>query len=200
MNRTLIATLAVVSTSSVAVAGTDTQNNGVNATDTITIQADVTNSITITVAGDGTDTVLLAADSLLDFGTVDAYGNQDAGGNTAGSNTVNAGYGGAFVIGSLEVTVNFQGYGDAELTLERGAIGGTGTGTPDVVFAIGAAGATDWSTAVGSAVPQTPAPPQSLGASLADAASVDVQVGFGLPTTISSGTYTADLLFTAIGS
>lgn len=200
MNRCLVIALGLTLTSASALAGTDTQTNGVNATDTITMQADVTNSITLTVAGDGTDTVLLSADSLMDFGTVDAYGNQDAGGNTMGTNTVNAGYGGAFAIGTLEVTVQFQGYGEAEVTLERGAIGGTGAGTPDVVFAIGAAGATDWSTATGTAIPQTPAPPESLGASLADAATVDVQVGFGLPTTITSGTYTTDLLITAIGT
>ena len=192
--------LGIVLTPGLAFAGTDTQTNGVNATDTITMQADVTNSITLTVAGDGTDTVLLSADSLMDFGSVDAYGNQDAGGNTVGSNTANSGYGGAFAIGSLQVTVEFQGYGEAEVTLERGAIGGTGTGTPDIVFALGEPGDTDWSTATGTAVPQTPAPPESLGASLADSATVDVQVGFGLPTTITSGTYTTDLLFTAIGT
>ena len=200
MKRSLAIGIGIVLTPALAFAGTDTQTNGVNATDTITMQADVTNTITLTVSGDGTDTVLLSADSLMDFGTVDAYGNQDAGGNTVGSNTQNAGYGGAFVIGSLQVTVDFQGYGEAEVTLERGAIGGTGTGTPDVVYALGAPGDTDWSSAVGTAVPQTPAPPESLGSSLADAATVDVQVGFGLPSDISSGTYTADLLFTAIGS
>jgi len=198
--KTWIFTGALLALSAPAFAGTDTQTDGVNATDTISLSAQLTNSITLTIAGDGTDTVLLSSDSLLDFGSVDAYGNQDAGGNTSGTNTVNSGYGGSFAIGSLQATVDFQGYGDAEITVERGALGGTGTGTPDVVFAIGAAGATDWSTATGTAIPQTPAPPESIGASLATGATVDVQVGFGLPTTITSGTYTTDLLFTAIGS
>ena len=200
MNRSIAIAFALTLISAPAMAGTDTQINGVNATDTITMQADVTNSITITVAGDGTDTVLSATDSLLDFGTVDAYGNQDAGGNVSGTNVVNAGYTGSFVIGSLDVTVDFLGYGDAELSIERGAIGGTGAGTPDIVFALGAPGATNWTTATGTAIPQTLAPAESLGATLANNATIAVQIGFGLPTSITSGTYTTDLLFTAIGN
>jgi len=199
MKRTLLAA-ALLFAASPAMAGTDTQLNGVNATDTITMQADVSNSITITVAGDGTDTVLQATDSLLDFGTVDAYGFQDSGANVSGTNTVNGGYGGSFVIGSLQVTVNFTGYGSADVTLERSAIGGTGSGTPDVVWAAGVPGATDWSTALGTAIPETPAAPTTIGTALADGGTVDLQVGFGLATAIGTGTYTSDLLLTAIGS
>ena len=153
MRRLLIGG-AILALSVPAHAGTDTQVNGVNATDTITMLVEVTNSITITIAGDGTNTVLTAGDSTLDFGQADGYGTKTDDG-TSGDSTVNATLAGAYVIGQLGVQIDFVGYGDADITLERNAVSGTGAGTPTVVYNVGIAG--DWSAIAGTDIPESPA-------------------------------------------